>query len=38
MGSELTQRQLEVAIDLLDSDRDGTVSFEEFSAWWAARG
>eukprot|EP01043_Picozoa_sp_COSAG02_P050264 COSAG02_NODE_5148_length_4590_cov_5.242485_3_plen_462_part_00 len=34
LGSELTPRQLEVAIDLLDSDRDGTVSYEEFVAWW----
>jgi len=28
--------QLEVAIDMLDSDRDGTISYEEFSAWWSS--
>jgi hypothetical protein len=37
LGSDLTPRQLEVAIDLLDGDRDGTVSYEEFSAWWGAQ-
>jgi Ca2+-binding EF-hand superfamily protein len=37
LGSELTPRQLEVAIDLLDIDRDGTVSYEEFCAWWGAQ-
>ncbi len=37
LGSDLTPRQLEVAIDLLDSDRDGTVSYEEFCAWWGAQ-
>lgn len=37
LGSELTARQLEVAIDLLDTDRDGTVSYEEFTAWWGTQ-
>lgn len=38
LGSELDKHQLHVAIDMLDTDRNGTISFEEFSAWWGSSG
>ena len=34
LGSDLSPRQLEVALDVLDTDRSGSISFAEFSAWW----
>ena len=34
LGSDLSPRQLEVALDVLDTDRSGAISFAEFSAWW----
>ena len=34
LGSELTPRQLEVAISMLDTDRDGAISYSEFYDWW----
>ena len=34
LGSEMTTRQLEIAIDMIDLDRNGQIDFEEFHAWW----
>lgn len=34
LGTELTNDELEAVFGLLDSDRSGTISFQEFEAWW----
>ena len=35
MGRELTPFEHENAMFVLDSNRDGTVSYDDFLAWWA---
>ena len=37
-GEKLPSKQLKKALKLMDSDGSGTVSFEEFEAWWAMNG
>ena len=34
MGTELSDEELKKAIDHLDQDKDGTVSFDEFLPWY----
>ena len=36
LGVEVTEERLAQAFALLDSNGDGTISFEEFSRWWRA--
>ena len=36
-GTELGDEELDVAMDVMDDDGNGTVDFEEFSDWWIKR-
>ena len=36
MGKELTERELQDAIDEMDEDGGGTVCFPEFAEWWTS--
>lgn len=36
LGQHFTQEQLEVALDEIDEDGNGTIDFEEFYKWWCA--
>ena len=36
MGFELSQAELKAALQRLDSDEDGGISFDEFLPWWKA--
>ncbi|OQR93150.1 hypothetical protein ACHHYP_02852 [Achlya hypogyna] len=35
LGGILSQDELAAALRLLDKDGDGTISYDEFAAWWA---
>lgn len=34
LGSTLTKTELDLALQILDKDRNGTISYEEFLNWW----
>jgi hypothetical protein len=36
LDATMTQNDIQLAMKLLDESGDGVISFEEFSAWWAA--
>ena len=36
-GTELTEAELDIAMDKMDGDGNGEVDFEEFSSWWIQR-
>ena len=38
LGQKLTKPALNAAMMLMDTDRSGTVSVQEFEAWWAQNG
>jgi len=35
LGHPLTQSEIEGAAKILDTDGDGSISYEEFKAWWS---
>jgi Ca2+-binding EF-hand superfamily protein len=37
LGQELPEVELEVALEVIDSNHSGRISWEEFKAWWSAR-
>jgi Ca2+-binding EF-hand superfamily protein len=37
LGQMPEEDELAVALDVVDSDRTGKVSFQEFKRWWTAR-
>ena len=37
-GTELTEAELDIAMDTMDGDGNGEVDFEEFSSWCGCRG
>jgi Ca2+-binding EF-hand superfamily protein len=37
LGSPLTPAEVEAALLMLDTDRSGAVSIEEFLRWWSGR-
>jgi Ca2+-binding EF-hand superfamily protein len=34
LGTELTAEEVEIAFNDIDTDKDGHISWEEFSTWW----
>lgn len=37
LGQELSEEELEVALDVVDANHSGRISWAEFQAWWSAR-
>ncbi len=37
LGQDLPEEELEIALDVVDSDRTGRVSWGEFKRWWLSR-
>lgn len=37
LGQELPDEELAVALEVIDVNHSGRISWEEFSAWWSAR-
>ena len=33
-GEPMTEEQIHEAMRVLDTDRNGTIEFDEFQAWW----
>ncbi|WP_426750500.1 EF-hand domain-containing protein [Myxococcus sp. Y35] len=37
LGQNISDEELEIAIDIVDTDRTGKISWNEFKAWWNSR-
>ncbi|MFY2558555.1 EF-hand domain-containing protein [Corallococcus terminator] len=37
LGQNVTDEELEIAVDIVDTDRTGKISWSEFKAWWTSR-
>jgi hypothetical protein len=37
LGQAISEEELEIALDAVDSNRSGRISWDEFKAWWSAR-
>jgi hypothetical protein len=37
LGMDLDEDELEVAVDMVDSNRSGRISWTEFQSWWSDR-
>ncbi len=37
LGQNITDEELEIALDIVDTDRTGKVSWKEFKSWWTSR-
>ncbi|MBZ4413700.1 EF-hand domain-containing protein [Myxococcus faecalis] len=37
LGQDVTDEELEIALDIVDADRTGRISWMEFKAWWRSR-
>jgi len=37
LGGTLEEGEVEAGIEALDANRNGTIEFDEFLAWWADR-
>jgi len=37
LGQNVTDEELEIAVDTVDVDRTGKISWSEFKAWWTSR-
>eukprot|EP00890_Picochlorum_soloecismus_P006479 jgi/Picsp_1/6832/NSC_04169-R1_caltractin-like protein len=37
-GQEMTQEEVEAAVSILDTNKDGVIEFSEFVAWFASQG
>ena len=37
LGQDLPEVELEVALEVIDSNHSGRISWDEFKAWWSAR-
>lgn len=37
LGQNITDEELEIALDIVDTDRTGKVSWKEFKSWWTGR-
>jgi hypothetical protein len=37
LGQNITDEELEIAIDIVDTDRTGKISWREFKNWWTSR-
>lgn len=36
LGQAISEEELEIALDAVDANRSGRISWAEFSAWWSA--
>lgn len=36
LGQQIDEEELAVALDAIDSNRSGRISWQEFQAWWSA--
>jgi Ca2+-binding EF-hand superfamily protein len=34
LDPEMSEEECRIGFDEIDTDRDGTISFDEFRAWW----
>nr|WP_174256931.1 EF-hand domain-containing protein [Myxococcus xanthus] len=37
LGQNISDDELEIAVDIVDTDRTGKISWNEFKAWWNSR-
>lgn len=37
LGQNISDEELEIAVDIVDTDRTGKISWNEFKAWWNSR-
>lgn len=37
LGMDISEEELAVALDAVDSNRSGRISWNEFKAWWTSR-
>jgi Ca2+-binding EF-hand superfamily protein len=37
LGADAPEAELDIGFEALDSDRSGTIEFNEFGAWWMSR-
>ncbi len=37
LGQDLPEEELAVALEVIDINHSGRISWEEFKAWWSAR-
>lgn len=37
LGMEINEEELAVALDIVDANHSGRISWDEFKAWWASR-
>jgi Ca2+-binding EF-hand superfamily protein len=37
LGMEVSEDELAMALDIVDSNHSGRISWDEFKAWWASR-
>ena len=37
LGGELVEGEVEAGIEALDTNRNGTIEFDEFLVWWSRR-
>ncbi|MCP3168734.1 EF-hand domain-containing protein [Myxococcus qinghaiensis] len=37
LGQNVTDEELEIAVDIVDTDRTGKISWSQFKAWWTSR-
>jgi hypothetical protein len=37
LGQNITDEELEIAIDIVDTDRSGKITWKEFKNWWTSR-
>ena len=37
LGGEVVEGEVEAGIEALDANRNGTIEFDEFVAWWSER-
>ncbi|MFP2933224.1 EF-hand domain-containing protein [Pyxidicoccus sp. 3LG] len=37
LGQPVNDEELEIALDTVDTDRTGKISWQEFKAWWTSR-
>ena len=37
LDEDMTTKECEIGFDEIDSNRDGGITFEEFSAWWTEK-
>ncbi|WP_246137354.1 EF-hand domain-containing protein [Myxococcus llanfairpwllgwyngyllgogerychwyrndrobwllllantysiliogogogochensis] len=37
LGQNVTDEELEIAVDIVDTDRTGKISWSQFKVWWTSR-